>query len=158
MQIEIDFDVFKALTALRKSELDSYNAVVRRLLKLPDHTEMLAAALLNYADKRLPALENAQVFQMSDLAGQPRHMKLGVWFGQTHFPEGTKFRATYKGKTYLAEIRGGNWVGDDGIVRRSPSDAAGAISGTNVNGWRFWYAQIPPSDDWHRLDEHKRCS
>ena len=158
MQIEIDFEVFKALTALRKSELDSYNGVVRRLLKLPDHTETLAAALLNYADKRLPALENAQVFRMSDLAGQSNQMKLGVWFGQTHFPEGTKFRATYKGKTYLAEIRGGIWVGDDGIVRRSPSDAAGAISGTNVNGWRFWYAQIPPSEEWHRLDEHKRCS
>ena len=90
MQIEIDFEVFKALTALRKSELDSYNGVVRRLLKLPDHTEMLAAALLNYADKRPPALENAQVFRMSELAGQPIQMKLGVWFGQTHFPEGTK--------------------------------------------------------------------
>ena len=156
MQIEIDFEVFKALTALRKSELDSYNGVVRRLLKLPDHTEMLAAALQKYPGRRLPALEDAQVFRMSDLAGQPSQMKLGVWFGQTHFPEGTKFRATYKGKTYLAEIRGGNWVGDDGIVRRSPSDAAGAISGTNVNGWRFWHAQIPPSEDWHRLDEHKR--
>jgi predicted CopG family antitoxin len=32
MQIDIDFDVFKALTALRQSEIDSYNDVLRRVL------------------------------------------------------------------------------------------------------------------------------
>ena len=33
--IEIDFDVFKSLTMLREAETNSYNAVIRRLLKLP---------------------------------------------------------------------------------------------------------------------------
>jgi hypothetical protein len=77
----------------------------------------------------------------------------GVWFGQVHLPEGTKLRATYKGRTYWAEIKNGNWLGEDRKERRSPSDAAGAISGTNVNGWRFWYAQRPGDPEWHRLDE-----
>ena len=155
MQIEIDFDVFKALTALRKSEADSYNNVIREILGLPSRTQALAAAVRNHA-KQTTAHETAKPLGLFGLGGMPEGIKLGVWFGQAHFPEGTRFRATYKGKTYLAEIRDGTWVGDDGIVRRSPSDAAGAISGTNVNGWRFWHAQIPPSEDWHRLDEFKR--
>ena len=121
---------------------------------MPSHSQMIVDALLK-REKNPQRPESTQHFQIG-LAAMPEGMKYGVWFGQTHFPEGTKFRATYKGKTYLAEIRGGTWVGDDGIVRRSPSDAAGAISGTNVNGWRFWHAQIPPSEDWHRLDEFKR--
>lgn len=34
MQIDIDFEVFKALTALRHNETHSYNSVLRELLKL----------------------------------------------------------------------------------------------------------------------------
>lgn len=34
MQIDIDFEVFKALTALRHNEAHSYNAVLRELLNL----------------------------------------------------------------------------------------------------------------------------
>jgi hypothetical protein len=128
VQIEIDFEVFQALTALRKSEADSYNHVIRRLLKLPS-----GGLTLGDVDK----------------------VMFGAWFGNVHFPEGTKFRATYKGQTFLAQIKNGQWVGGDGIVRSSPSNAASAISGTNVNGWRFWYAQRPGDPAWQRLDELK---
>ena len=34
--IEIEFDVFKALTNLRESETVTYNEVIRRLLNLPE--------------------------------------------------------------------------------------------------------------------------
>jgi len=40
MQIDIDFDVFKALTILREGEGDSYNSVLRRLLKWDLYTNM----------------------------------------------------------------------------------------------------------------------
>ena len=152
MHIEIDFDVFKTLTALRESESDSYNQVIRRLLSLTN-AELSDAPRIPPPSKGI-LVEDAFA-KARFVASLVEAMKFGVWFGQRHFPEGTKFRATYKGKSYFAEVRDGNWVGQDGIVRRSPSDAAGAISGTNVNGWRFWYAQIPPDQDWHRLDEFK---
>lgn len=130
MQIDVDFEVFKALTALRESEADSYSDVLRRVLNLPSRMMMLR-------DIGKPAVG------------------LGVWFGTVHFPEGTKFRATYKGQTFTAEIRDDRWVDQNGIVRKSPSEAAGAISGTNVNGWRFWYAQRPGEDCWNKLEDLK---
>lgn len=126
MQIDVDFEIFKALTALRENEADTYNAVLRRVLNIPDHT-----------------------VRLGDIA-QP-NPRFGVWFGNIHFPEGTKFRATYKGKTFTAEIRDERWIDGDGIARNSPSEAAGAISGTNVNGWRFWFAQRPGETEWHSL-------
>lgn len=128
MQIEIDFEVFQRLTALRQSEGDSYNHVIRRLLEMPS-----GGLTLGDVDRVL----------------------FGAWFGNTHFPDGTKFRATYKGQTHFAEIKDGKWIGGDGISRSSPSNAASAISGTNVNGWRFWYAQRPGDPAWRRLDELK---
>lgn len=36
MQIEIDFDVFKELTASRRAETVSYNDMLRELLNLPE--------------------------------------------------------------------------------------------------------------------------
>ena len=175
MQIEIDFEVFKALTALRFSETDSYNAVIRRLLKLPEQNALAAFGAGDPAFKASVA-ENAlhqtpSPTQRKGLIGSSKHRNAlapvnsiggllgryagGIWFGNSHFPEGTKFRATYKGRTYFAEIEGGQWMGEDGIVRSSPSDAAGAISDTNVNGWRFWHVQMPGDPAWRRMDEFK---
>ena len=150
MQIEIDFDVFKALTALRECEGHTYNDVLRSLLSLPKkHGNALNAILSNHqleeAAKALtksPAAANA----LSAFAD-------GVWFNGVFFPNGTKLRATYKGHEHLAEIRSGQWVDDNGVVRTSPSDAASAITQTNVNGWRFWHVWHPNEQAWHRLDE-----
>ena len=79
----------------------------------------------------------------------------GAWFNGVHFPEGTQFRATYKGTPYFAEIKNGLWVDSNGVVRTSPSDAASEISDTNVNGWRFWHALKPGDTEWRRLEEFK---
>jgi hypothetical protein len=163
MDIEIDFDVFKALTALRKSESDSYNAVIRRLLELPDPPAL--NALANWRDldpvklaKTGNALAGIVQNAISDMPNRNALLDAmgGVWLSNTHFPDGTQFRATYKGQTYLAEIRGGRWVGQDGVVRTSPSEAASAISGTNVNGWRFWFAKRPGDPGFKRMDEFKQ--
>lgn len=153
MQIEIDFDVFKELTARRESEADSYNSVIRRLLKLPVANALAAYeaprnALAPHPDNALAAYARAHAPPVNALA----FALGGAWFDNIHFPEGTDFRATYKGQTFSAQIREGRWIGSDGIVRTSPSAAAGAISGTNVNGWRFWYFRRPGDADWSRMD------
>lgn len=158
MQIEIDFDVFKALTTLRRSEADSYNSVLRRLLELP-----IQNALAQFADAPpRGVLGGVNALLRSGLPPGTPHDRFGTnalagalggtWFNGIHFPEGTQFRATYKGATYLASISEGRWVGHDGIVRTSPSDAASAISGTNVNGWRFWHVLRPGDETWVRMD------
>jgi hypothetical protein len=174
MQIEIDFEVFKALTALRQSEADSYNAVLRRLLNLPIGNALAAFgpnhpvessatqnALLGLDTKSGrrgifgPAKTSNALAPEGAVNELVRRYLSGAWFNNVHFPEGSKFRATYKGQTFYAEIKGNQWVGADGILRSSPSEAASAISQTNVNGWRFWHVQMPGDPAWRRLDELK---
>lgn len=154
MQIEIDFQVFKALTALRESEADSYNAVLHRLLNLPHQNALLSAAEGKMIDSvSLAAMGQSPRNALAAFA--EGRSSDGAWFDNIFFPNGTRFRANYKGQTFIAEINSGRWVGADGVFRTSPSGAASAISHTNVNGWRFWYAQLPNDPSWRRLDEFK---
>jgi hypothetical protein len=178
MQIDIDFEVFKALTALRESESDSFNAVIRRLLGLTPTANALDGLALNallggISSERSvggkPFANTERERKRSGLFGAtptPDHghsraltdgllarYASGAWFNNVHFPEGSRFRATHKGETHFAEIRDRKWVGEDGIERNSPSDAASAITGNNVNGWRFWYVQMPGDPAWRRLEE-----
>ena len=176
MQIDIDFEVFKALTSLRESESDSYNAVVRRLLGFPNLNALAtfaselppqpnigdanALAALSTGGKKRGLFGSSPQANALAPDGVPggllRNYLGGTWYGNVHFPEGTKFRAAYKGKTYYAEINAGQWIDADGMPRRSPSDAASAISNTNVNGWRFWHVQMPGDPTWRKLDELKQ--
>ncbi len=121
--IDTDFEVFKALTAMRESEDVTYNDVLRDLLGLR--------------------------------RSHQRRVQRGVEgcvFRGVSFPEGTQFRATYKGKTYLAEIKGGAWVDHEGSSHTSPSEAAHAITRTSVNGWRFWKFKRPGDPSWRLLN------
>lgn len=140
MQIEIDFEVFKALTARLENEADTYNEAIRRLLSLPA-TEV-SPRLGEVDTPGLPAVVQGIG------AGQTG----GVWFSNVFFPNGTVFRATYKGRTYRAQIHNSQWIDEFGNVRTSPSDAASVISRTNVNGWRFWFVRRPYDEDWSRMD------
>ncbi|HEX2811858.1 MAG TPA: hypothetical protein VHO04_04160 [Sphingopyxis sp.] len=145
MHIDIDFDVFKALTAHRASEEDSYNDVLRRLLGLSE----IEATLVGLQDQLKPT-------GLDKVAAALTGNLIGAWIGNVFLPEGTKLRATYKGRTFRAEITNEVWTDETGNIRQSPSEAAGAISGTNVNGWKFWYAKRPSDEDWHRLDELRK--
>jgi hypothetical protein len=121
--IEVDFDVFKALTALRDTEETTYNDVVRKLLCL----------------------------EPSKKSAKPR--PLNAVFGGVSFPEGTLFLAHHRGMDYTAHILGGQWINEDGSISTSPSDAAVRITHKSANGWRFWKAKRPGDDDWRLLDE-----
>lgn len=140
--IEIDFEVFKGLTAGLLSEADTYNDVIRPMLNLPDAQ---ASALPGEVDNPgLPAV--------ATVAGQAS----GIWLSNVFFPNGTLFRATYKGKTHRAQIRNSQWIDELKSGNSSPSDAASAISKTNVNGWRFWFVRRPYDEDWQRMDALKQ--
>jgi len=121
--IDVDFEAYKALTVLRETESMTYNDVVRRLLKLG-----------------------------RSAAVQPASAQNGANFKGVFFPEGTQFRATYKGRTYTAEIKESVWKDSDGTMRNSPSEAAVKITGKNWNGWRFWYCQFPGETSWKLMD------
>ncbi len=123
--IDIDFDVYKALTLRRPSENVTYNDVLRKLLGLSPK-------------------KNQDVLSDS-LPGQGDWVSKGV-----HFPSGTEFRATYKGETYYGKVDSGSFV-VDGKRFNSPPAAAVAITGRPVNGWTFWVCRFPGKSSWQML-------
>jgi hypothetical protein len=122
--IEVDFDVFKALTARRATEEVSENDVLRQVLGLPS--------------KRAGHAEPA--------AAMP-----GDWIAKgVRFPAGTEFRASYKGQTHLGRIEGGALM-LSGKRFDTPSSAAMSITDSPVNGWTFWQARFPGQAGWKTL-------
>lgn len=120
--IEVDFDVYKALMIQRETEDMTFNDVLRKMLKLE------------------PAKQPARAAATS-AAGSPWVSK-GV-----SFPNGTEFRTTYKGLVYNGIVDNGALV-VDGKRYNSPSAAAVDITGTSVNGWRFWECRMPGRQGW----------
>lgn len=123
--IPIDFEVFKALTAELSSPADTYNDVLRRVLGL-------AKAVRETADA-----------------------DAGAWTvdGAT-FPQGTEFRAKYKGQFHTGRVEAGALV-VAGKRFTSPSPAAMAITRGNVNGWRFWECRLPGESSWRSVDSFR---
>lgn len=127
--IEIDFDVFKAITLRRPSETTTENDVLREVFGLPPK-------------KAIPTAPTAP--------------GVGDWVTKgVRFPMGTEFRAIYKGQTYLGRVDGGALV-LEGKRYDSPSSAAVSITGSNINGWRFWEARLPGQSGWKMIESMRR--
>lgn len=120
--IDIDFEVFKALTARRETEAVTPNQVLRRVFGL---------------DKPGAA------------AGSEGQGEGWTWKG-VRFPDGTDFRARYAGRTHSARVVSGG-LEINGKVVNSPSRAARVITGTSVNGWDFWECRMPGQAEWRRI-------
>ena len=137
MQIEIDFDVFKALTLRREDETVSYNDVLRGLLGL-DKTSTRPAArdLAENPIKAFAAPEGVA----------------GYAYRGGFLPNGTKLKALYKNRIYNAEIVDGLWINDDGSKHATPTSAASHITRTSTDARRFWSAKRPSDGDWYRLN------
>lgn len=129
--IEVDFDVFKALTARRPSEEVSENDVLRQLLHLP---------------RKSPASE------LSELPGPDDWVVKGV-----RIPVGTELRAAYKGKIHLGRVADGALV-LNGSKFESPSAAAMSITHHPVNGWIFWQYRRPGQGKWTQLRDLRKKS
>jgi hypothetical protein len=129
--IEVDFDVFKALTLRRPTESVSENDVLRELLGLPPAARAQASALAASA---------------AGAVSEP-----GAWITKgVRFPAGTEFRAHYKGETHLARVQNGALV-LNGQRYNTPSAAAMAITGSPVNGWTFWECRLPGQAAWQMM-------
>ncbi len=122
--IEVDFDVYKALTLRRPSENVTENDVLRQLLGL--------------SSRRSP-----EAVTVSTAPGD--------WITKgVRFPAGTEFRANYKGQTYLGRVEAGALV-QNGKRFDSPSSAAVSITGNPVNGWTFWECRLPGQASWQMI-------
>jgi hypothetical protein len=125
--IDVDFDVFKALTNLRVSEDVTYNDVLRKLLNL----------------------------SVKPASPQPPS-GAGDWIAKgVRFPAGTEFRAPYKGQMVSAKVAEGA-LHLNGKRFTSPSGAAVAITGGPVNGWTFWECRLPGSASWRSINSMRK--
>jgi hypothetical protein len=129
--LEVDFDVYKAVFARRASETVSENDVLRELLGLGPK-------------KDVP--QSASKASAASIGGAEDWTAKGV-----RFPVNTEFRVTYKGQIYTGRVHGGALV-VDGKSYESPSSAAMAITGSAVNGWRFWEARLPGKSSWQLIE------
>lgn len=120
--IEIEFDVWKALTGLLPDETATYSDVLRNVLKLEPVATKPAAP---------PA------------AG-------GLTCKGVHLPAGTELRASYKGATHYGVVKDGAII-VDGKKAATPSQAATLVTGNNVNGWMFWECRLPGGIGWKLL-------
>jgi hypothetical protein len=127
--IEVDFDVFKALTLRRPTESVTENDVLRELLGLS------------------PAPRNASRAP-SAIAPQ---IDPDSWLSKgVRFPAGTEFRAHYKGETHLARVEKGALV-LGGKRYDTPSAAAMTITNSPTNGWTFWECRTPGQANWRMI-------
>jgi predicted CopG family antitoxin len=140
-QIDIDFEVYKALTALRESEYHTYNEILRDLLRLKKTTSRkLTEALSGVVNSVGPQGQN------------------GLVIGGRFLPHGTMLQAKYKGTLYSSIIEDGEWHGPFSTKHKSASSAAKAVTGTNVNGLNFWNAKRPMDNSWQKLSTLPKIS
>lgn len=136
--IDVDLDVFKALTARIEEEGQTHNDVLRDMLAL---------------DSVIEAELEGPLAAAADALSRNFNTHFGHFYSRgLLLPNGTELRARYKGNQHFARISDGKWFNADGGEFSSPSAAAGAITGTTVNGWRFWEAKRPGDRGWRRLD------
>jgi len=128
--IKVDFDVYKALMARRKSEGVSFNDVLRELLDLDSPSAAKHVLKLKKPTKPW--------------------MTKGV-----KFPHGTEFRSYYNGNDYSGQVDNGALV-VDGERFDSASEAAFFITGDEVNGWYFWECKLPGKKDWVGMSSLKK--
>jgi hypothetical protein len=129
--IQVDFDVYKAITIRRPTEAVSENDVLRSLLGLSSKQD--SGTLIH------PPIADAD-----------------DWIAKgVRFPAGAEFRASYKGQTWLGRIERGALV-VKGERFDTPSAAAGSITGSPTNGWTFWECRLPGQSSWQMIKGMRR--
>ena len=128
--IEVDFDVFKQLTVRRATESVSYNDVIRELLGLGQGKASTAKETTG------PSPDD--------------------WVAKgVRFTAGSEFRASYKGRVHTGRVEGGA-LAVNGQRYDSPSAAAVSVTGSPVNGWRFWECRLPGKSTWQLIESLRR--
>ncbi|MEG8222951.1 DUF4357 domain-containing protein [Sphingomonas sp. HH69] len=138
MQIDVSLEVFKALTARLSYDGQSYSDLIRDLLAQDSPLEADSMGESDYGTDH-------SVFMKQANEGGFASRKL--WL-----PHRTELRARYRQREYRARIDNNAWLDEGGNHHSSPSAAAYAITGNNVNGLRFWEARLPTGSTWCRLE------
>lgn len=101
---------------------------------------------------------NDALRRLLNLQGQRARASGQPWIVEgVTFPHGTEFRARYKNADHSGIVDNGALV-VHGKRFDSPSPAAYAITGTSVNGWKFWHCRYPGATAWVAIDGQRHRS
>ncbi len=151
--IEIDWDVFQAITARRPAQAITPNTVLREVFKKD----------IERLHKMRPKGPSLTKFQGKS-QGQEPEAKRSLVTKWISFPHGTRLRGSYLGRIYHAEVDDGSLVVKQlGRNRRfsSLSKAAQAATAeesknkTVHSGWNFWEYQVPGAHIWRKAKKAK---
>jgi hypothetical protein len=118
--ISISTEVFAALWSKHLPGEESENAILERLLSLPS------------PERTPPASGNDEIEGGPDGHGGIYNVKFGV-----RFLPGFEIFRVYKGKRYVAVVRGGSWV-MNGIPHPSLHKLSDAVVAGRENSWLNW--------------------
>ncbi len=137
-QIDIDFEVHKAIELARRSFSESPNHVLRRLLGIKKSS---------FTQNQSQPPNNQKSFKS--------------WQGKgVELPHSTELRMDYNGVSYEGTIDNGKWL-VEGTSYASPSGAANGVTvtkdgtKTQLNGWVYWQARLPGTEVWTPLSTLK---
>jgi hypothetical protein len=130
----------------QRGRLGKSENLMRQLkIKLKERHERELIALTVGAPRRVP--KTATPFPKRPSARVPELAR--------HLERAITLRATHKGKAYVARARRDGSIRVKRTVVASPTLAAKLVTGTTVNGWRFWRYKHS-SGEWVRLAELRR--
>ncbi len=140
-KIEVSFEVFQKLTALRDNTT-SFNDVISRILQENEVATSQTHPIHGTDSSQAP---NANLPQPPESDAQ------GLRCKRVFLANGTKLRGFFEGRWHTAKIQGGLFhVG--GETARSPSAAAWFVRRRVTNGWVFWEIEID-GRGWIKIDE-----
>ena len=137
--IEIDFDIHKLIELERKSFDESEYVVLRRLLKLPDLSDIMSGKEASASEGR-PFIQESVVVPHGSLAkmeyGRGSQLYDGKFLDGFLVVNGERY-------TTLSAAAGDLAVTKDGKK-------------TSLNGWNYWSAKFPGETKWKRLLDLRR--
>ena len=153
--IEIDWDVFQAITARRPSQAITPNAVLREVFK--EDIECLRKMHLETA-------AHSPAKSQDSTPGREPQGKRALVTKWISFPHGTQLRGSYLGNIYHAEVADGFIVvkGLEGKQRFSSLSKAAQAATAGVrkskavhSGWSFWEYWVPGAHTWRKVQKAK---
>ena len=140
--IAVDFDIHKMIEAERASFEETENAVLRRLLGLPE------LVVSPHPTSEVETDGGASSYRPSARSWRGKGVEL---------PEGTALRLAHPRVESSGTIHNGVWI-VEGKKFRTPSSAACYVVSEamgrpmSVNGWLYWQVKRPTDSDWKPLN------
>ncbi len=145
--IEIDWDVYKAISLYRNEDAQTVNDVLRFVFS--EEIEQVREPRQRYWNPR------RQVAEKAAAASQSNNANLPFVTGKALFADGTPFRLIYRGRVYNAIVRNGSLVleGSKETFANLSRAAMKITGGQVISAWDRWDFYDARTGKWKKARE-----